>query len=747
MSTDYLSYLNEQQKEAVLHTEGPLLILAGAGTGKTSVLTSRIAHIIHNKLAFPNNILAVTFTNKAAKEMQFRIGNIIGNAVEGMNWLGTFHSIGTKLLRMHAELVHLKSDFTILDTDDQLKVIKEVIRLLDIDEKQFPPRLFLSFIDQCKNKGLSPENATTQMDLDSIHEKSIEVYKNYQQRLKTLNSADFGDLLMLPLQILKENEAVLNKFQSIFKYILVDEYQDTNTVQYLLLRVLSQKNKNIACVGDDDQSIYGWRGADVNNILNFEKDFDGSKIIRLEKNYRSTVNILGAARSLIANNIDRLGKELSSSSDEVGDKVKVISVWSAEDEAIFISDEIDRKLISKTDLNQISILVRASFQMREIEDRLILNSIPYRVIGGPKFYERQEIRDVIAYLQLLLNQNHDLKFERILNVPKRGLGETTIRMLNDASKIYNLSLFDVSKKLIQTDELKPQQRTQLSSFIAMVENWKRKLDELDHVTLTELILEDSGYIEMWEKDKTPSSLTRIENIKELVGQIAEFNSLHEFIDHVSLVLEVENDQSTSKVSLMTLHSAKGLEFDCVFMPGLEEGIFPNQRSLDEKGNIGLEEERRLAHVGMTRAKKYLYIINSQNRRVYGNWMQSIPSRFISEISREFIDDDATLNAYAINTINTYVNTLQNIAPYDNQKKKLSAMERLKAAGHFDNSTEVFDDISDADNVSVLQNQRVFHTKFGYGIVIGNENDRVEVDFDKAGKKIVLSSYLEVVKND
>ena len=744
MNTDYLSYLNEQQKAAVLHTEGPLLILAGAGTGKTSVLTSRLAHIINKKLAFPNNILAVTFTNKAAKEMQLRIGNIIGKAVEGMNWLGTFHSIGTKLLRMHAELVDLKSDFTILDTDDQLKVIKEVIKLLDIDEKQFPPRLFLSFIDQCKNKGLTPERVKTEIDLDFIHEKSIEVYKNYQQRLKTLNSADFGDLLMLPLQILIKNEAILDKFQSTFKYILVDEYQDTNTVQYLLLRILSQKNRNIACVGDDDQSIYGWRGADVNNILNFEKDFDGSKIIRLEKNYRSTVNILGAARSLIANNIDRLGKELSSSSDDVGDKVKLVSVWSAEDEAIFISDEIDRKLISKIDLDQISILVRASFQMREIEDRLILNSIPYRVIGGPKFYERQEIRDVIAYLQLLLNQNHDLKFERILNVPKRGLGETTIRMLNDASKIYNLSLFDVSKKLIQTDELKPQQRTQLSSFIAMIENWKQKLNELDHVTLTELILEDSGYIEMWEKDKTPTSLTRIENIKELVGQIAEFNSLHEFIEHISLVLEVENDQSSSKVSLMTLHSAKGLEFDCVFMPGLEEGIFPNQRSLDEKGNSGLEEERRLAHVGMTRAKKYLYIIHSQNRRVYGNWMQSIPSRFISEISREFIDDASTLSG---TTINTYGNGIQNTSAFDYQKKKLSAIDRLKAAGHFNNNIEAIEEISDYNNVSVLQNQRVFHTKFGYGIVIDNENDRVEVDFDKAGKKIVLSSYLEVVKND
>jgi len=744
MNTDYLSYLNEQQKAAVLHTEGPLLILAGAGTGKTSVLTSRLAHIINKKLAFPNNILAVTFTNKAAKEMQLRIGNIIGKAVEGMNWLGTFHSIGTKLLRMHAELVDLKSDFTILDTDDQLKVIKEVIKLLDIDEKQFPPRLFLSFIDQCKNKGLTPERVKTEIDLDFIHEKSIEVYKNYQQRLKTLNSADFGDLLMLPLQILIKNEEILDKFQSTFKYILVDEYQDTNTVQYLLLRILSQKNRNIACVGDDDQSIYGWRGADVNNILNFEKDFYGSKIIRLEKNYRSTVNILGAARSLIANNIDRLGKELSSSSDDIGEKVKLVSVWSAEDEAIFISDEIDRKLISKIDLDQISILVRASFQMREIEDRLILNSIPYRVIGGPKFYERQEIRDVIAYLQLLLNQNHDLKFERILNVPKRGLGETTIRMLNDASKIYNLSLFDVSKKLIQTDELKPQQRTQLSSFIAMIENWKQKLNELDHVTLTELILEDSGYIEMWEKDKTPTSLTRIENIKELVGQIAEFNSLHEFIEHISLVLEVENDQSSSKVSLMTLHSAKGLEFDCVFMPGLEEGIFPNQRSLDEKGNSGLEEERRLAHVGMTRAKKYLYIIHSQNRRVYGNWMQSIPSRFISEISREFIDDASTLSG---TSINTYGNGIQNTSAFDYQKKKLSAIDRLKAAGHFNNNIEAIEEISDYNNVSVLQNQRVFHTKFGYGIVIDNENDRVEVDFDKAGKKIVLSSYLEVVKND
>jgi DNA helicase-2/ATP-dependent DNA helicase PcrA len=738
MSPNYLSDLNEQQRAAVMHTEGPLLILAGAGTGKTRVLTSRLAHIIDQKKAFPSNILAVTFTNKAAREMQVRIGNIIGSAIEGMNWLGTFHSIGAKLLRIHAEEANLKSDFTILDTDDQLKVIKEVIKILNIDEKRFPPRYFLSQIENWKNKGLPPEKvANSEPDIIG-HEKSVEVYSSYQKRLSRLNSADFGDLLLLPLKLLKENDSLLNKYQSIFSYTLVDEYQDTNSVQYLLLKLLSQRNLNIACVGDDDQSIYGWRGADVNNILNFEKDFSGAKIIRLEKNYRSTKNILGAARSLISNNKDRLGKELSSYREDDGDKVKIKSLYSAEDEARFVSDEIDTIISKNENLNNTAVLVRASFQMREFEDRFIINSIPYRVIGGPRFYERQEIRDVIAYLQLVVNPNHDLKFERVINTPRRGLGDTTLRKINDAARRDNTSLYDISKKIIDTDELGANPRTQLKSFISMVDSWREKINKVDHITLTELILEDSGYIAMWENEKTPNSESRIENIKELIGQLSEFQSLAEFLDHVSLVMDVENDDNTSKVNLMTLHSAKGLEFDYVFMPGMEEGVFPNQRSLDEKGNTGLEEERRLAHVGITRAKKYLFLSYAQNRRVYGNYTQSIASRFLSEIGFEFIEEELIYDTYT-QQYSSFSGKNNNQKNYANGR---TALERLQAIGHFDNLE--YDDLTFNQDINISPNQRVFHTKFGYGTVIDCDNDRIEVEF-KTGKKIVLASYLELVK--
>jgi DNA helicase-2/ATP-dependent DNA helicase PcrA len=740
MSPNYLSDLNEQQRAAVMHTEGPLLILAGAGTGKTRVLTSRLAHIIDQKKAFPSNILAVTFTNKAAREMQVRIGNIIGSAIEGMNWLGTFHSIGAKLLRIHAEEANLKSDFTILDTDDQLKVIKEVIKILNIDEKRFPPRYFLSQIENWKNKGLPPEKvANSEPDIIG-HEKSVEVYSSYQKRLSRLNSADFGDLLLLPLKLLKENDSLLNKYQSIFSYTLVDEYQDTNSVQYLLLKLLSQRNLNIACVGDDDQSIYGWRGADVNNILNFEKDFSGAKIIRLEKNYRSTKNILGAARSLISNNKDRLGKELSSYREDDGDKVKIKSLYSAEDEARFVSDEIDTIISKNENLNNTAVLVRASFQMREFEDRFIINSIPYRVIGGPRFYERQEIRDVIAYLQLVVNPNHDLKFERVINTPRRGLGDTTLRKINDAARRDNTSLYDISKKIIDTDELGANPRTQLKSFISMVDSWREKINKVDHITLTELILEDSGYIAMWENEKTPNSESRIENIKELIGQLSEFQSLAEFLDHVSLVMDVENDDNTSKVNLMTLHSAKGLEFDYVFMPGMEEGVFPNQRSLDEKGNTGLEEERRLAHVGITRAKKYLFLSYAQNRRVYGNYTQSIASRFLSEIGFEFIEEELIYDTYT-QQYSSFSGKNNNQKNYANGR---TALERLQAIGHFDNLE--YDDLTFNQDINISPNQRVFHTKFGYGTVIDCDNDRIEVEF-KTGKKIVLASYLELVNND
>ena len=710
-----------------MHTEGPLLILAGAGTGKTRVLTSRLAHIIDRKKTFPSNILAVTFTNKAAREMQVRIGNIIGSAIEGMNWLGTFHSIGAKLLRIHAEAANLKSDFTILDTDDQLKVIKEVIKILNIDEKRFPPRYFLSQIENWKNKGLPPEKvAKSEPDIIG-HEKSVEVYSSYQKRLSRLNAADFGDLLLLPLELLKENDTLLHKYQSIFSYILVDEYQDTNSVQYLLLKLLSQRNLNIACVGDDDQSIYGWRGADVNNILNFEKDFSGAKIIRLEKNYRSTKNILGAARSLISNNKDRLGKELSSYKGDDGDKVKIKSLYSAEDEARFVSDEIDTIISRNEDLNNTAVLVRASFQMREFEDRFIINSIPYRVIGGPRFYERQEIRDVVAYLQLIVNPNHDLKFERVINTPRRGLGDTTLRKLNDAARRDNISLYDISKKIIDTDELGTNPRAQLKSFISMVDSWREKINKVDHITLTELILEDSGYIAMWENEKTPNSESRIENIKELIGQLSEFQSLAEFLDHVSLVMDVENDDNTSKVNLMTLHSAKGLEFDYVFMPGMEEGVFPNQRSLDEKGNTGLEEERRLAHVGITRAKKNLFLSYAQNRRVYGNYAQSIPSRFLSEIGPEFIEEELIYDGYAQQN-SSFSGKNNNQKNYTNGR---TALERLQASGHFDNLE--YDDLTFNQDINISPNQRVFHTKFGYGTVIDCDNDRIEVEF-KTGKK-------------
>lgn len=740
MSPNYLSDLNEQQRAAVMHTEGPLLILAGAGTGKTRVLTSRLAHIIDQKKAFPSNILAVTFTNKAAREMQVRIGNIIGSAIEGMNWLGTFHSIGAKLLRIHAEAANLKSDFTILDTDDQLKVIKEVIKILNIDEKRFPPRYFLSQIENWKNKGLPPEKvAKSEPDIIG-HEKSVEVYSSYQKRLSRLNSADFGDLLLLPLKLLMENDSLLHKYQSIFSYTLVDEYQDTNSVQYLLLKLLSQRNLNIACVGDDDQSIYGWRGADVNNILNFEKDFSGAKIIRLEKNYRSTKNILGAARSLISNNKDRLGKELSSYREHDGDKVKIKSLYSAEDEARFVSDEIDTIISKNENLNNTAVLVRASFQMREFEDRFIINSIPYRVIGGPRFYERQEIRDVIAYLQLVVNPNHDLKFERVINTPRRGLGDTTLRKINDAARRDNVSLYDISKKIIDTDELGANPRTQLKSFLSMVDSWREKINKVDHITLTELILEDSGYITMWENEKTPNSESRIENIKELIGQLSEFQSLAEFLDHVSLVMDVENDDNTSKVNLMTLHSAKGLEFNYVFMPGMEEGVFPNQRSLDEKGNTGLEEERRLAHVGITRAKKYLFLSYAQNRRVYGNYTQSIASRFLSEIRPEFIEEELIYDTYA-QQYSSFSGKNNNQKNYANGR---TALERLQATGHFDNLE--YDDLTFNQDINISPNQRVFHTKFGYGTVIDCDNDRIEVEF-KTGKKIVLASYLELVNND
>jgi DNA helicase II / ATP-dependent DNA helicase PcrA len=754
----YLDGLNKSQKEAVEITAGPLLVLAGAGTGKTKVLTSKIAHLISLRKASPSNILAVTFTNKAAREMKHRIGQSLGSVVEGMPWLGTFHSIGAKILRIHAELVGLKSDFTILDTDDQLRLIKQIIKLENIDDKRWPPKLLLGYIDTFKNKGLMPTEITYNQDFQFANRKASELYRLYQNRLSTLNSADFGDLLLLSLNLLKKNTNILNKYQNIFLYILVDEYQDTNVAQYLWLRLLSQKNSNITCVGDDDQSIYGWRGAEVDNILRFESDYPGAKIVRLEENYRSTEKILGAASGLISYNKNRLGKTLIANIKDEGEEIHIRSVWDAENEARLVTDEIEAKQRKGARLEDMAILVRASFQMREFEDRFIMSGIPYRVIGGPRFYERQEIKDAISYIQVVSNSNNDLKLERIINIPKRGIGNSTLQDLNKIARSNNISLFLAAKQIIETDEIRGQTKIKLTNFINSIELWKHAKSSSHHTDLVKRILDESGYTEMWQNDKSPTASGRLENLKELIGQIDEFDSLDGFLDHVSLVMELESDTSAEKVSLMTLHSAKGLEFENIFLPGWEDGLFPNQRSLDEKGNSGLEEERRLAHVGLTRAKKSLWITYALNRRVYGLWQQSIPSRFIDEIPEEYKDFDAEY----INTNNYYQqerqlkykdfdvgyaninNNYQKESQFTREATgtKIPAWKRIKKNNSVTINAE-FQEIDIKSKTNFIEGQRVFHEKFGYGKIIDINQLKLEIDFEKSGIKTVLESYIKI----
>ena len=754
----YLDGLNKSQKEAVESTEGPLLVLAGAGTGKTKVLTSKIAHLISLRKASPSNILAVTFTNKAAREMKYRIGQSLGSMVEGMPWLGTFHSIGAKILRIHAELAGLKSDFTILDTDDQLRLIKQIIKSENIDEKRWPPKLLLGYIDTFKNKGLMPTEITYNQDYQFANRKASELYGLYQNRLSILNSADFGDLLLLSLNLLKRNTDILNKYQNIFLYILVDEYQDTNVAQYLWLRLLSQKNSNIACVGDDDQSIYGWRGAEVDNILRFESDYPGAKIVKLEENYRSTEKILGAASGLISYNKDRLGKTLIANIKDEGEEVHIRSVWDAENEARLVTDEIEAKQSKGAKLEDIAILVRASFQMREFEDRFIMSGIPYRVIGGPRFYERQEIKDAISYIQVVSNSNNDLKLERIINIPRRGIGNSTLQALNKIARSNNISLFLAAKQIIETDEIRGQTKIKLANFINSIELWKDAKSSSHHTDLVKRILDESGYTEMWQNDKSPTASGRLENLKELIGQIDGFDSIDGFLDHVSLVMELESDTSAEKVSLMTLHSAKGLEFENIFLPGWEDGLFPNQRSLDEKGNSGLEEERRLAHVGVTRAKKSLWITYALNRRVYGLWQQSIPSRFIDEIPEEYKDFDAeyinTNNYYQQERQSKYKNFdagyTKNNNNYQKESQftreatgtKIPAWKRIKKNNSVTINVE-FQEINIKRKTNFIEGQRVFHEKFGYGKIIDINQLKLEIDFEKSGIKTVLESYVKI----
>jgi DNA helicase-2/ATP-dependent DNA helicase PcrA len=701
----YLQGLNPEQREAVETLDGPVLVLAGAGTGKTRVLTTRIAHILSLGRARPAEILSVTFTNKAAREMKERVGKMVGQAVEGMPWLGTFHSIGARILRRHPELVGLKSDFTILDTDDQIRLLKQLIAAEDIDEKRWPARLLAGMIDNWKNRGLTPDIVQPGEGAAFANGRGLALYKAYQLRLKTLNAADFGDLLLENLRLFREHSEVLRDYQQRFKFILVDEYQDTNVAQYLWLRLLAQSSgsgtgvakntgvpsplegeggsptrsgdepgegylarqhpspasfanahsapspsrgegrtvpaaplpqttqrhlKNICCVGDDDQSIYGWRGAEVDNILRFEKDFPGAKVIRLERNYRSTGHILAAASHLIAHNEGRLGKTLRTE-DVDGEKVAVVSAWDSEEEARSIGEEIEELQRGGHSLDEVAILVRASFQMREFEDRFVTLGLPYRVIGGPRFYERAEIRDALAYLRLVNQPADDLAFERIVNVPKRGLGDATVKQLHDVARAQAVPLLEATRRIVATDELKAKPRQALRDLVTSFDRWRDQRDKIPHNQLAEIILDESGYTEMWQKDRSADAAGRLENLKELVRSMEEFENLQGFLEHISLVMDTDKGEGGEAVSVMTLHAAKGLEFETVFLPGWEEGVIPSQRTLDEQGRAGLEEERRLAHVGITRARRRAKIFFVANRRIHGSWTSSIPSRFIDEL--------------------------------------------------------------------------------------------------------------------
>lgn len=839
---DYLKGLNPEQRLAVETTEGPVLVLAGAGTGKTRVLTTRIAHILATGKAFPSQILAVTFTNKAAREMKQRIGILIGEGnVEGMPWLGTFHSIGVKLLRRHAELAGLRSDFTILDTDDVVRLIKQLIQAEGLDDKRWPAKQFAQMIDGWKNKGQGPADIAEGDARSFANGKGRELYKAYQERLQTLNACDFGDLLCHPIRIFRANPDVLKDYHRRFKYILVDEYQDTNTAQYMWLRLLAQRpdtgraatstdlrsaedrkpdrasagqavpaeaserssraavseNKvNICCVGDDDQSIYGWRGAEVDNILRFDKDFPGATIIRLERNYRSTAHILGAASHLIAHNEGRFGKTLFTDRNDPEDgKVNVHAAWDSEEEARAVGETIEAYQRQKHNLNDMAILVRASFQMRAFEDRFITLGLNYRVIGGPRFYERMEIRDALAFFRVVANSGDDLAFERIVNVPKRGLGEATIRQIHDTARALRIPMLEAAGNLAESDELKPKPRAALREVAANFERWQKALETKPHTELAETILEESGYTDMWKNDRSAEAPGRLENLKELIRSMEEYESLRSFLEHVALVMDAEQNAGQDAVSIMTLHSAKGLEFETVFLPGWEEGLFPHQRALDEGGRSGLEEERRLAYVGLTRAKKNLHIWFVSNRLIHGLWQSTIPSRFLEELPESHVEIAESGNSYGGGSFASGRGGRQN--PYGASRFD-SVGANAEKSGAFSNTystpgwqraqanrTEATDRNwgtrsghqverigygetdsgygagrtsvkgrtidgelvakSVADKPSPFSvGDRVFHQKFGNGNISAIEGNKLTIDFDKAGQKRVLDGFVAAV---
>jgi DNA helicase-2/ATP-dependent DNA helicase PcrA len=720
---NHFSELNDSQKEAVETVNGPLLVLAGAGTGKTRVLTSRLSYILQNKIAHPSEICTVTFTNKAANEMRIRVENMIGSSIAGW-WLGTFHSLAARILRSNAELVNLKNTFTIIDTDDQIRLIKQILSLENIDEKRWPARSLLSIVQRWKDMGLNPINVKNSFHsgTDFANNQAIQLYELYQNRLITLNAVDFGDLLLHVITIFQEYPEIKKLYQNKFKYILVDEFQDTNASQYYWLKALAEKHKNLCAVGDDDQSIYSWRGADVSNILNFEKDFKKTKTIRLEENYRSTGNILAAASGLISKNQSRLGKTLWTEG-EMGNKINIRTVYDGKEEAESISDEIEAYQRNKNSINNVAILVRAGFQTRTFEERFLKIGLPYQVIGGLRFYERAEIRDAIAYLRLINSSDDQLAYERIINKPKRGLGDKTIRQIEQYSRSSNLNLEMAAKKLSETDELTTKARSSIRLFSKNLNKWRIDINNNKLGELVEIVLEESGYIEMLKKDRSIEAPGRLDNLKELVNAINEFQSLQNFLDHIQLVMEGANNQDIETAKIMTLHAAKGLEFPLVFLPGWEEGLFPNQRSIDENGENGLEEERRLAYVGITRAKSDVWIFNANCRLTHGQWIDCIPSRFIDELPEQ------NINKFSSHSINyNFKSSIASEWLIANNKKILS--QNI--------------DINDNDECKFQLMERIFHQKFGYGKIIEIDGDKATVDFEKAGEKKLILTFIEKI---
>ena len=778
----YLAGLNSPQREAVETLEGPVLVLAGAGTGKTRALTTRLAHILSNRLAWPSQMLAVTFTNKAVREMRHRVEDLVadflGPGETEKLWLGTFHSLCARILRMHAEEIGLKPNFTILDVDDQIRLLKQLLEAEDLDAKKWPARVLHVIIERWKDKGLRPDQLKPEDGGEFAAGRTLKLYAAYQERLRALNACDFGDLLLHNITLFTQHQDVLEKWQDKFRYLLVDEYQDTNVAQYLWLRLLAQKHRNICCVGDDDQSIYGWRGAEVGNILKFEVDFPGAKVIRLEQNYRSTPAILAAASHLIAKNEGRLGKTLWTEVNE-GDKLTLRGLWDGEEEARVIADQIEDLQRKQHLLDEIAILVRAGFQTREFEERFLTLNIPYRVIGGPRFYERREIRDAIAYLRLINQPEDDLAFERIVNLPRRGIGDATVRALHRLARAQNIPLLAAALLIIESDELKPASRNALKRFVEMVGRFRALAEAVGHVELAETVLDESGYTEMWQKDKSADAPGRLENLKELVRALDDFENLGGFLEHISLVMEAAEAAGGDMVNVMTLHAAKGLEFDTVFLPGWEEGVFPHQRALDESGQAGLEEERRLAYVGMTRARKHLHLSFAANRRIHNQWQSAIPSRFIDELPPDQVDVMSQQGVYGSGAANRqnpfsghvygedgnkYSELGEEEVPFGlpaNQSRgrprsRYQSGDTAAGAGQdryawnkrrakarqapmIDAEPEW---VKASKEANFKQGERVFHDKFGYGVVKSVDGDRLEVIFEHGGRKKVVGSFLD-----